>query len=247
MDVLGNVKKSLTVILPAYNEEESLETCVNELIIQLDRSIDDYQVIIVDDGSVDNTLNCALKLKQKYQNINVISNIKNSGIGYSYKKALEQVSTTYVTWLPTDGEIRSKELLESFEYINTYHCIITYPVNSKGTRTLFRYWLSKIYQSIFRFLFVSDIYYFNGVTLFRTSILKKIVIDSKGFTFTAESVVKFLSKNKELENLFIQLPINLTPREKGSASAIKLSVLFDVSIFIIKLRYFLFIRNLTVK
>lgn len=225
--------KSLAVILPAFNEENSLVSCTERLINVLQNHVDEYQVIIINDGSADNTSFIARMLEQKYSNVNVIDNNTNLGIGRSYKNALSYIKCKYVTWLPTDGEIDPIELVKTLSSLNRYHCIGTYPVNSFEIRSPFRHYLSLIYQWLFRILFVSDVKYFNGVTLFRTSYVKELKIKSDGFTFTGESVIKFLSTYQHMDNVFTQVGIKLAPRQSGSATAIKISVLIDVIWFII--------------
>jgi glycosyltransferase involved in cell wall biosynthesis len=229
-------KAALTVILPALNEEIALPQSVAALIPILKEYTKTYQIIIVDDGSTDNTYQVATQLKEKYSNVKVIKNDKNLGIGSSYKNALCQVTTEYVTWLPSDGEIPPKQLIEPLQKLKSYSCIITYPDNAKEIRSWFRYTLSKYYQEFFRFLFVAKIKYFNGVTFFNTEMLKQLNTSSTGFTFTAETVITFLNEYKTRKNLFLQLPFSLAPRQAGNASAIRLKVLMEVLQFIIRLK-----------
>ena len=66
---------SISVIVPIYNVERYLEKCLNSLMNQ---SFDDYEVIIVNDGSIDRSKEIAEKYEAKYSNL-VLLNQENKG------------------------------------------------------------------------------------------------------------------------------------------------------------------------
>ena len=70
----------VSIIVPVYNEEEYLSTCLDSLVKQ---TLDDIEIITIDDNSTDNSLNILLDYARKYPNIKVYHNEKNIGQGAS--------------------------------------------------------------------------------------------------------------------------------------------------------------------
>lgn len=72
----------VSIIIPAYNAEKHIEKCIESILCQTEHQI---EIIIVDDGSVDNTLNICNKIKSEHNNIKVISQ-NNAGLMQPEKK-----------------------------------------------------------------------------------------------------------------------------------------------------------------
>ena len=227
-------KISLSVVIPCYNEEGNLALCIRNLVPILHNHTHDFEIIIVDDGSTDNTASVASKLNDESNKIKLIMNQSNLGIGGCYQKALEIAEMDFICWLPSDLEIMPHELIPSLGKLFQYDCIVTYPINSKEVRPYLRYKISLYYQYLLQRLFNMDIHYFNGVTFFNTNLIKKISFSSTRFTFTAESVIKFLKFNKQVN--FIQLPIHLSHRNSGKTKAFRLKSIINVFYSLVKLR-----------
>jgi len=86
-------RKKLTIVIPAYNEEASLETS----ILKVKESCPDSKIIIVNDGSIDNTEKVAKKL-----HVRVITHDINKGYGAALKTGLREIDTDYVAFLDAD-------------------------------------------------------------------------------------------------------------------------------------------------
>lgn len=89
----------VSVIIPAYNSEKTIERAIFSIISQ---TYVDFELIIVDDGSTDNTLEICNRYANMYKNIHVISNEKNVGVGISRKIGFDNSSGDLVTFLDSD-------------------------------------------------------------------------------------------------------------------------------------------------
>lgn len=98
----------ISVIIPAYNAEkflvESLESVVNQ-------TIDNYEIIVVDDGSTDETPKILHDYEEKYEDFHVITQI-NSGVGASRNKGLDVAQGEYIYFFDAD-DILEPDALES--------------------------------------------------------------------------------------------------------------------------------------
>ncbi len=99
----------LSVIIPAYNEENTLEVIVKK--VQSVKLIDDIpiEIIIVDDCSSDQTYNIALDLQSKYNNIQVIKHEKNKGKGAALQSGFSNVKGEYIVIQDADLEYDPEE------------------------------------------------------------------------------------------------------------------------------------------
>ncbi len=94
----------LSVVVPCYNVSEYLEKCVKSII---DNKIDNMEIILVNDGSKDNTLEIIRKLERKYKNIRVVDK-KNGGLSDARNAGLKEASGEYVAFIDSDDTINKK-------------------------------------------------------------------------------------------------------------------------------------------
>lgn len=91
----------VTVIVPAYNVQNTIEKCLNSLLAQKKCF---PQIIVIDDGSTDSTLTILKKIATKHSQIKVISQ-KNHGVSYARNKGLLNCNTEYVTFVDADDYV----------------------------------------------------------------------------------------------------------------------------------------------
>ena len=82
--------KKLSVIIPSYNDEKIIEKKILKLIAKLKRIKVKFEIIIINDGSIDNTLSVLKKVRKNIKNILIINNIKNLGKSRSVKQGLQK-------------------------------------------------------------------------------------------------------------------------------------------------------------
>lgn len=107
----GKIK--LSVIIPVYNLEKYIERCLDSLTSQID---DEMEIIVVDDGSTDDSLNICKKYK-KSRNIMVFSQ-ENQGVSAARNKGLELASGQYVIFIDGDDWIQKSSLQKVMKIID---------------------------------------------------------------------------------------------------------------------------------
>lgn len=90
----------LSIVIPVYNVEQYLERCIDSCERQ-NLPQDDYELIIVDDGSTDNSLQVALELKRKYENITVIHQ-ENRGLSGARNTGISVAKGNYLWFVDSD-------------------------------------------------------------------------------------------------------------------------------------------------
>ena len=114
----------VSIIVPVYNEEEYVSTCLDSLINQ---TLDDIEIILIDDNSTDNSLNILLDYAKKYPNIKVYHNEKNIGQGASRNRGLSLVTGEYIGFVDSDDYIRNTMYEDMYKAVinNNYPELVT--------------------------------------------------------------------------------------------------------------------------
>ena len=107
--------KKVSVIIPVYNCSEYLDECFQSVENQT-FSLSDMEIIVVNDGSTDNSLEIIQKYTQKHPDW-VLVNQENSGLSKSRNNALDICTAEYITFLDSDDYI-PRDAIE-----NLYRCI----------------------------------------------------------------------------------------------------------------------------
>lgn len=106
----------LTIIIPVYNEEE--------LVIKALDSIpqrNDIEIIVIDDGSKDNTWNNLIKYRNEhpsYLNLILLYNETNKGVGYTVNKGLDNATGEYIMLLGSDDYLITDEFIKALQYLD---------------------------------------------------------------------------------------------------------------------------------
>lgn len=111
----------ISVIVPVYNVEQYLHRCVNSLINQ---SYKDYEIILVNDGSTDNSGNICDDYAKNYSNIRVIHK-KNGGLSSARNTGTDNSNGEYITFIDSDDLVSNTYLETLFELLNKYNADIS--------------------------------------------------------------------------------------------------------------------------
>ncbi len=105
----------LSFVVPTYNIEEFLAECLDSLINQ-DLALDSYEIIVINDGSTDQSLSIAERYAEQNSNIKVISQT-NSGLSMTRNRGVEEASGKYIWFIDSDDWITSNCLQKIIEKI----------------------------------------------------------------------------------------------------------------------------------
>jgi len=217
----------LSIIIPAYNEEENIRRIDKELKSVLDLLGEEYEIIIINDGSNDRTKEEIIKLKEKDSKIKLLNHEKNKGMGMAVRNGIKaakgEIIVTYeadFTWHPN----YIKKLLEELRRTNS-ECVIGSHFHKQGAiedwgRYNYKIILSKIVNLMYQFLLGKKITSISSLfRVYKANSLKKLELKTTGFDINAEILIKLLMNNSTVR----EVPVILTKRKYGE-SKIKLSI-----------------------
>ncbi|NMH88166.1 glycosyltransferase [Flavivirga algicola] len=120
----------LSIIVPLYNVEKYVASCIESLLNQnLDAS--DYEILIIDDGSTDNSIPIVKKFEQAHSNIYVHSQ-ENAGVGSARNKGIDLAKGKYIYFIDPDDYLASNVLEPILNHIETHNLqVLTF--SSTGT------------------------------------------------------------------------------------------------------------------
>lgn len=135
---------NVSVIVPVYNVEEYLSDCIESLLIQGDIHL---EIILVNDGSTDNSEKIAQEYANKYDFINLIS-IKNGGLGNARNVGVKNAHGKYIFFIDSDDVLPINTLFNMFQLAERNNSELTIcdveRFNSKKT------WHSSLHYKVFR-------------------------------------------------------------------------------------------------
>lgn len=141
--------KKLSIIVPAYNEEEVIELFYKKLKEVIDKITEkyEYEIIFVDDGSKDNTLDILKKLRENDKNINVISFSRNFGKEAGMYAGLKNANGDMVVLLDADLQHDPENIPQMIKYIEEGYDTVTTIRNRKGESKV-KSWFSNMFYRI---------------------------------------------------------------------------------------------------
>jgi glycosyltransferase involved in cell wall biosynthesis len=107
----------LSIIIPVYNTEEYVSRCIASCLHQENINNEVYEIIIVDDGSTDNSLDILRGFEKKYGNISVISQ-KNLKQGAARNNGLRSAQGEYIWFVDSDDWIEATAISDLLKYLN---------------------------------------------------------------------------------------------------------------------------------
>ncbi|MFN4132662.1 MAG: glycosyltransferase family 2 protein, partial [Caldimicrobium sp.] len=106
----------LSILIPTYNRRSLLEETLNSIF--KDKASEIVEIIVVDDGSKDETWAYLLSLKEKHTNLKIYRHDKNLGVSAARNTALSKATASYIMFLDSDDYLTEKALSKLLEEIN---------------------------------------------------------------------------------------------------------------------------------
>ena len=215
--------RSVSVFIPAYNEVENLAPTVETVSRVLDETVDEYEIIVVNDGSTDGTDRIADRLAAENPRVVVIHNPGNKGLGYGWMRAIEAARMASFVFIPGDNTWPYPSLRDLFGAMGQADIVTSYPINSE-IRVPARRVLSSAYTAGLNLLFGLRLRYYHGLTIYPTEYLRSDVITTYGFASMAEALLRAIHRGYS----YVAVPCAIEERASGRSNAVSLHNLLSV-------------------
>jgi len=212
--------KSLSVVLPAYNEAENVASAVERVSAVLQSLGIEYEIILVNDGSRDRTGEIARELQTRIPHFKLVEHYPNRGYGGSLKAGFAAATCDWVAFTPSDNQFDFREInlllarSSEADIVSGYRAHRQDPIvrrlNALGWNTVVRL--------LFGFL-CRDIDC--GFKLFRRELLDHIHIESNGAMIDTE----FLAGARARGYRITDVPVTHLPRQAGHPTGANIKVI----------------------
>jgi dolichol-phosphate hexosyltransferase len=184
----------LTIAVPVYNEAERIEPALKELLATSFPI--DVEVVIVDDGSTDNTASLIASLSLP-PNVRVVHHERNRGKGAALRTALEEATGDVFVPFDADLEYDPLDLVACLQPMLDGESDVVYGTRAFGSHTSFNFWyvmgnkFLNLWANILFNCYISDLE--TCYKMVRTDVLRSLRLTSDGFDIEAETTAKLLA------------------------------------------------------
>lgn len=219
-----NQLPQLSVFFPFWNEEKNIEKVVADALTILPTITKKYEVLLIDDGSKDNTLLKAQALAESNPKIRVISHMPNRGYGAALRSGFDHAKYDFIVFTDGDLQFNFSQITKFVEKIHEADIVIGFRKKRRDEKLFKRLLLMnllKIWDFIlFRFYF-RDIDC--GFKMFKRSALEQIApLRSEGAMITTEILAKATKKKLKI----VEVGVDHFPRQHGEQTGANLFVIF---------------------
>ncbi len=212
--------RSLSVILPAYNEEALIGQTIFAVMSVLTKWMHDFEVIVVNDGSKDRTADIVAHLAAYDRRIRLVNHTVNQGYGAALVTGFESVTKELAFFMDSDGQFDIGDLARFFPLIEEYGAVLGYRIDRQDTR------MRKLnawgWKQLVRFIFgirVRDIDC--AFKLFRAEFFRTQRLETRGAMINAEILYKLARAGYT----YTEVGVQHLPRRAGKATGAKPTVI----------------------
>jgi glycosyltransferase involved in cell wall biosynthesis len=229
--------KKLSVLIPVYNEKNTIETCLKK-VLNADIGNLELEVIISDNNSDDGTKEVLAKIND--QRVKILYRKENGGKGANIKNALTEANGDLILFQDGDLEYSPNDYSALLDPFFSFDADVVYGsrlTRSKATsivgfpnyigNVIFTFVANLLYNKIF-----TDIA--TGYKVFKKEIIKNLVIRSNGFEIEPEITAK-ISKNKNIK--IFEIPITLNSRSYDEGKKVRWWHFFTYLYHLVKWRF----------
>ncbi|OGC50049.1 hypothetical protein A3A69_01610 [candidate division WWE3 bacterium RIFCSPLOWO2_01_FULL_37_15] len=214
--------KSLSVFFPLYNEESNVIPLVEKALEEIPHLANEYEIILINDGSTDATLKIALEIAEKNERIKVVSQ-ENRGYGGALKTGFYTAKYEWVFYSDGDLQFELGEIQKLIEHTEENDLIIGYRKSrAEGFKRELITWLLKIWNKVFfdfpGFIKDTDC----AFKLIKKEVLNKVMpLQSNGGLISTELLLKAYNSGFK----FAQVPVTHKKRLYGNSTGDSLAVI----------------------
>lgn len=235
--MLSKFDHSISLLCWAYNEEDCIQEYLEKATALLDSVVNDYEIILIEDGSKDRTYDIALEFQKKNPRLKIFKNCKNLNVGISSKIAIQKATKEFLFWQTIDWSYDISNLRIYLEYLKTYDVVqgvrrrpvkikarflkpLITIINlfgikhiTKRSDTVSKAIVSVINYLVIRILFRIPLSDFQNVTFYPTRWVQSLEFEAESSFVNPEGLIKSYWNGMSIK----EVSINFVPRSAGKS------------------------------
>ena len=221
---------SISAFFPAYNDGGTIASMVIAVLLALQELTDDYEVIVVNDGSADYTAEILDELARCYERVRVVHHPQNRGYGGALRTGFASATKELIFYTDGDGQFDIAELPGLLDLTDKYDIITCYRINRRDS------WMRKLnawaWGSLVRWMFKLKIKDIDcAFKLYKRKIFDNIHMKSTGALIDAEILARASKKGYTI----MQTGVRHYPRTAGTQTGANIAVVIRAFIELFKL------------
>jgi glycosyltransferase involved in cell wall biosynthesis len=247
--------RGVSLLSWAYNEEDSIAEFLLRAQILMEQTVKDYEIVLINDASIDNTLKIAKSCQAKNPRIKIFTNEINLNVGLSLRKAIEKASKEFLFWQTTDWAYDISNLREYLEYLKQYDIVqgarrkavevklgplkpilglaklLGIKHLTRRSDTLKKALVSVINYILIRVLFRVPLSDYQNVTFYPSRWVQSVEYEARSSFANPEGLIKAYWNGMSIK----EVEINFIPRAKGIPKGTRIKAVFSSCYDILRL------------
>jgi 4-amino-4-deoxy-L-arabinose transferase-like glycosyltransferase len=222
-------RPSISLVLPAFNEQAVIEQAVTEAVTALSQITDDFEVLVVDDGSIDATAEIVTRAAERFPQVRLLRQEKNLGYGAALRRGFSETTKELVGFTDADCQFDLTELDRLVFLARDYQIVCGYRIDRKDSWLRCTY--SAGYNMLVRALLGTQVRDCDcALKLFHREALEKLPITGDGFLVNGEMLATARQQGISL----VEVGVSHRPRAAGES---KVSILHIPVVFAALIRF----------
>ena len=221
---------ALSIIMPLYNEEGAVVTSVEKNLLAIRSQGIDFEILLVDDASVDRTPALMDELATNEAEVRAFHRAANGGQGAAVRSGIAEARGVHVLVVPADCPVDAATLNRFAVAAPEADLILGYRTERPGYTGLMRM-NTRVYHWILRRVAGLSYRDVNGIHCYRRSIFNRITLEFEGIAHYAEVVLKA----HRLGMRIVEVPCPFPPRVAGTPSAGRFPVMARTGLDLLRL------------
>ena len=211
---------SFSLCLPAYNEQDNIEDTLDAALAILPHVVADFEVVVVDDGSVDGTADRVARYARREPRVRLLRHEQNRGYGAAVTTALRAARGELVAFTDSDGQFSLLDLPQLLTRFPGHDLVIGYRYRRADSRLrLFNGWAWNWVVRLVLGVWVRDLDC--AFKVFRRELLDQVRLTSTGATINAEILAQCFRRGARI----CETPVTHWPRYAGAPTGAALRVI----------------------
>jgi glycosyltransferase involved in cell wall biosynthesis len=226
---VGATGPSISIVIAAYNEEATVAAVFARSVAVLEQLTDDFEIVLVDDGSTDRTPAITEMLATRHPSfVRLIRHDHNQGIAATFEEAFCAGTREYIFDVPGDGEYPPEALAQILPLLDRYDIIVCN--RTFKNYTLYRHLVSTLYRHLPRLLFGVDLIDPGSAKCRHRDVVHRIAPKSRGVFVEAERMIRAVRRGYRYGAVDITPEKRMGGTPRGARPGTVLAAAWDLAV-----------------